>query len=351
MPSFQNLACFSLAKTDQTLGTTGLVRWPIYTVGGVVPEPFPGNTTSDTTYFNSGDRYMDPVPNPISVSGSINGAVDMEGLGAIYTAFNAIDTATDLTGAYQYDWSTIGAGIPVVIETNYSDAATSTARHEYCLFNSLSFTGMQGSANAGKMSFTLGYTAGKITLGNANPSLSTIDFQDIPGLGNVANRVTVIQFVTSASTTISYQSNTNQVTYTMNRNVSHAPPDLTAGIALGKAYYDKDMTFEVDFPISTLKSTGTAAQPYYGDFAPAWGATGTTLGATPGPSDVGTATVTVYGQETAATGTYFKHSWTGTAILEPSIDTNNYGGTMKMKFTAVPTITIVNETASYAQPT
>ena len=349
---FSNYDNIQFAKADQTPGTVGVVRFLCETESGNHSDFFPDITTNDTDFANSGAFYTDMVPQAIQKSGNMTGLFDPDGVGAIYAALFGASSVTDLTGAYQHDWTSAGSGLPVVIESNYSEAATSTGQLYRAMINNFSMTGEQGSETGGKMRVTLGYQAGFAKPGVANPVLGTIDEQDCFALGKVTNRVTIINLLLGG-VTISLQDYTQSLTYNIDRTVENAPSSLTGGIVSGSAMQGAIPKFTCDVPLNVLSNGGSASQPDWGAILGfAYGSATAVIPAAFGPSKTVTATVSTFGQVTASAGNYFEHTWEGSAILEPSIDINGYTAGMKIKFDKFPTtVKIVNETLIYAAST
>lgn len=351
--AFPNYDAFEFAKTDQSKGTTGVVVWPIYTVGGAHAAPIPGTSYNETKYLNSGTQLVDNVPNAFQMNGSPSGLVDCEGLVPIIASMMGLPTTTG-TSPYTHTFNTIGTALPIIYHSNYSSAANSTAQHSRAMVTSLVLSGQHGNATEGKMTTQFNYISGKPEIGKANPSLSTIDKQDCLALGSVASRATVIQFTTSGSVDINYEDYTDAVdSLTISRNATNAAAYLSGNIEMGLAYPDAVMDFMIDFTYNAMSGggAGTAAEPDWSGIGAAYGSTTKALPSTLGFSDTGTGTVEIYGGLIAGSD-YFKLSMTGTAMLvvnEPDVNAMTAGVTMK--FIGVPTIAVINTTASYTLPT
>jgi len=352
MLTVNNISTLEFGKTNQLEGSTGVVTFPIHMLDGAMLDLFPSVGYDVKKYAQAGVISYDSLTNAIKSEGSVSNALlDMEGIGALLVSMFGEVTPTDLTGAYKREWSAVAAGFPIVLRDVYSSASNSSHKIEKCIVSSLTLQGQNADADGGKMNTSFNF-AGYPTPGQTNPSGSTIDIQDIVALGNVSNRESVIELDYNSSVQVDLEDYATGSNVTINRAVEHAQSSIGNGVGIGNAIQSPIPEFKVEVPFDVISNGGDPSQPPLGILGFGWGsATEAMPSAYSGSKEV-TATYTVYGQETPASGVYFEFSIIGTAYLEQTYNVNDGKGTINIIYKGFPTtLRLVNTTASYAKPT
>lgn len=301
----------------------------------VSPKTYGGSTTVTNVPEYSTVKYEETLGNCL---------VHVDQLFHLISAHIGLGTvAAEGTGSYRDTWTGFGAPLPIIALERHGTASATTAKYEYGYLSTFAFG---ASSPESYVYFNLGFACQKQTLKVANPSLTYKTTTGMPQFSYVTAKKTVLEFTPDGGSLTDYTPFVRTFNFDMSRQVTLMDANLSESL-LHAALPDYspvivpklEFTGNVDpvNPSSTVYAIGTGA------------ATGT-LPATVSAGCQGTLHLKLLGGLCSGdTSKYFTIDISGTAISDAEINAGNLSGSFQ--FLSAPTIYIIGDIASVAQPT
>lgn len=340
------------AKADGTAGSIGVVKFPLVIENGALQNPFTPFTENTVIGQNGTTVQYDRTFLAFNGSGSIAGAfADPAALGALLNCIMGPSTPTAEGTVYKHTTSGCSAAWPILIGERYSTAATSTAQMVKAKVSSLTITAnrMDNKGTGGFLTLGVGYNYASANYGVANPTLTLPDIAHALRFSNATNYVTVAEFTPAGGALTDLTPYLTTTTVEITRGLTNQNSTISthpvAGIPDEAAYADIKVSGDL------LCGQSNPNQPDSKFLAFLYGAASGTLPGTPATPVTGTLHLKFLGGVTTDVSKYHTLDISGTVQFGGTWNPSGNTFSMSCGFTSYPTIYVINEVASYAQPT